>query len=554
MPTASGDRHPQRGEVSAVLWRLRWPFMFAGLLSLAINLLALTPTIYLLQIYDRVLASQSELSLLAISLLALGCFLLMAAAEGWRTRVLVQAGRALDHGLGPRVFQAGLAQQAGLQAAEAQPPLDDLTQLRQFLTGAGILALFDAPWTPLYLGVLFMLHPALGALGVVFVLVQIALVGLGQRRTVAPALAATAAAAQAARFLDGKLRNAHLIEALGMVSALQRRWSQHRVVAGRLSTRAQHLAQRATAWSKFFRYSQQSLSLAAGALLVIRGELSPGAMIAANLLMTRTLAPIDQFAGGWRGFVAAHDAWMRLEALLQQAPRPSAQLNAGHRLLPLTLSGVAARLPGRAQPSLQAIDLHVAPGQVLVVQGPSGSGKSTLARLLVGVWPAAAGEVRWAGLPRAAWNDAELGQQIGYLPQDVDLLDGSIAENIARHGEVDSEQVIEAARAAGLHELILKFPKGYDTPVGEDGEALSGGLRQRVGLARALFGNPTLVVLDEPDAHLDEFGEAALRQAVLAMRARGCAVVLISHHPALLAVADRVLLLSDGRVESNAPP
>jgi ATP-binding cassette subfamily C exporter for protease/lipase len=368
---------------------------------------------------------------------------------------------------------------------------------------------------------------------------------------VAPAQAASAANAQAARFLASKLSNAALLESMGMVGGRRARWEALRAAAATRDTAAQAQVQRIAAWSKWLRYCQQSLGLAAGALLVIDGQLSPGAMIATNLMLTRALAPVDQFVSGWRGFIAARAAFARLEALLASPPPPRAGLATPPSRAALTLVGASAGLPGQARLLLQPLHLSLAAGTVMVVQGPSGSGKSTLARLLLGLWPPAAGTVHHAGRPLADWDATALGAQRGYLPQEVDLLEGSVADNIARHATPDADRVLAAARSAGLHELILKFPKGYDTPVGESGEALSGGQRQRIGLARALYGDPGLVVLDEPDAHLDELGELALQQAVVALRARGSSVVLITHHPALASLADRRLVLAAGRVVSD---
>lgn len=301
------------------------------------------------------------------------------------------------------------------------------------------------------------------------------------------------------------------------------------------------------------RYTQQSLALGAGALLVIDGQLSPGGMIAANVLMSRALAPIDMLVGTWRGFVGARAAFERLEALLRDHPERDPALS---RVAPkgaLTLRDVVATAPGRASPILKGVSTAVEPGTVTVVLGPSGSGKSTLARCMMGIWPGVQGEVLLDGLPLDGWDRMELGPYLGYLPQDIELFDGSIAENIARFGEVDPQKVIAAARSAGLHEMILRFPKGYDTPIGEAGNLLSGGQRQRIGLARAVYGNPVLVVLDEPNANLDDVGEAALVRTVQELKAKGCTVFLITHRPGIVAVADRLLILQDGKVQADGP-
>jgi len=542
----------RRRELATTVWSLRRDFVVAGVLSLVANALMLTPTLYMLQIYDRVMVSQNETTLLAVSLMTLALFGVLAGVEWLRTRVLVDAGVDLDQRLGPRIFDAAFRAQWSPGSADPVRPFDDLLQLRQFLTGQGILAFFDAPWTPLYLGMLWLLHPWLGGLGLGFVAVQAVLTWLGHHRTLAPTVQAGNAAAAAGQFLQDKLRHADLIECMGMLGPLRQRWALRHATAMDHGGAAQAATQRVAAWSKFIRYSQQSLALAAGALLVIDGELSPGAMIAASVLMTRALAPIDQFLSGWRAFIGARQAFERLEALLQRfPPRRHAHADAAPVRGAFSLREVVAAAPGRAQPVLGSISLSVDAGTVLVVQGPSGSGKSTLARVLMGLWPDVSGEVILSGKALADWDRLQLGPRMGYLPQDIQLLEGTIADNIARYGPIDSAQVVQAARCAGLHELILHLPQGYETPIGEAGGALSGGLRQRVALARALYGEPALLVLDEPDANLDEAGEAALRQAVRAQKARGHTVVLISHHPELLAVADRLLVLHEGRILSD---
>jgi ATP-binding cassette subfamily C exporter for protease/lipase len=295
------------------------------------------------------------------------------------------------------------------------------------------------------------------------------------------------------------------------------------------------------------------LALGAGALLVIDGQLSPGGMIAANVLMTRALAPIDQIVSGWRGFISAAAAFTRLEKLLQSFPQRDAVLSRSAPQGEIELRDVVATAPGRAAPILKNINLTLAKGKVLVVLGPSGSGKSTLARVLMGVWPDVAGAVLLDDVPLQSWDRVQLGSHVGYLPQDIELFEGTLAENIARFGKIDSTQVIAAARSAGLHDMILRFPKGYDTPIGEAGALLSGGQRQRIGLARAIYGDPALIVLDEPNANLDDAGEAALVKTVQDMKAKGKTVILITHRPGILAVADRLLLLQDGRVQAEGP-
>ncbi|TXI06371.1 MAG: type I secretion system permease/ATPase [Pseudorhodobacter sp.] len=541
-----------RSELAQALWSFRREFVMVGVFSMVSNMLMLSPTLYMLQ-YDRVLASRSELTLLAVSLVTLFLFGVMAFAEWMRSRVLVRSGLRMDAMLSTRVFNASFDASLSQSGSTVPRAFNDLLQIRQFLTGNGIFAFFDAPWAPIYIAVLFFLHPLLGWVSILFALVQAGLAWFGHRRTVQPTEAASSAGAESSAYLQGKLRNAEALESMGMVDNLRPHWLRRHRAAVALQSKASSLTHRITAWSKFIRYTQQSLALGAGALLVIDGQLTPGAMIAANVLMTRALAPIDMLVNTWKGFVMARGAYGRLEELLQQYPERDAALQ---RVAPrgvLQLRQLVATAPGRKAPILKGVDLAIEPGTVQVVLGPSGSGKSTLARTMIGIWPDVAGEVLLDGLPMQGWDRSELGPYIGYLPQDIELFEGSVAENIARFGEVDPEKVIAAAQAAGFHEMILRFRNGYASEMGEAGGLLSGGQRQRVALARAMYGNPVLVVLDEPNANLDDVGEAALVRAVLAMKQAGATVVLVTHRPGILAVADRLLILRNGQVQAEGP-
>ena len=542
-----------RGELREILWTFRREFLVVGIFSCVTNLLMLAPTLYMLQIYDRVLVSMSELTLLAVSLVTLFLFLVTAFADWSRARVLVRTGVRIDGLLGTRVFNASFEAYLSQSGNNPSKAFSDLLQIRQFITGNGVLALFDAPWAPIYIAVLFILHPTLGWIALGFGCVQAALAWFGHRRMVKPAEEASNAQVDAHLYLQSKLRNAEVLESMGMLRNLRRMWNKRYQAAVDLGADSQHLNHRITAVSKFVRYSQQSLALGAGALLVVDGQLTPGAMIAANVLMTRALAPIDLLVNTWRSYVAARAAFDRLERLLDLHPERDSALQRVAPTGALSLRGVEASAPGRSSPILRDIDLEIAAGSVTVVLGPSGSGKSTLARVMVGIWPDIRGEVLLDQLPLAGWNRVELGPHIGYLPQDVELFEGSIAENISRFGELESAKVIEAAKACGLHEMILRFPKGYDTPIGEAGNLLSGGQRQRIALARAIYGNPALVVLDEPNANLDDAGEAALVKTVQELKRKGRTVLLITHRPGAIAVADRLVVLQQGRIQYNGP-
>ncbi|WP_431122486.1 type I secretion system permease/ATPase [Variovorax paradoxus] len=542
-----------RSELARALWGFRREFLLVGSLSFLANVLMLAPTLYMLQIFDRVLSSQSELTLLAVSLITLLLFVALALSEWLRSRLLVRASLRFDRQLSTRVFNGSFQAYLGQSAATKSRPFADLNHIRQFLTGPGVFALFDAPWTPIYIAVIFFLHPWLGIVALGFALVQAALAWFGQRQTAAPAEEALKATGETIGDLQGKLRNVEVLESMGMIANLQKRWNRQHAASMEKGALAQGFINRVAGWSKFIRYSQQSLALGAGALLVIDGQLSPGAMIAANVLMVRALAPIDQLVGTWRGFVSCGSAFQRLERLLDEFPEQDHVPSRDGPTGTIGLQGVFAGAAGRVAPILKNISFAVPAGTVVAVLGASGSGKSTLAKVMVGIWSPSSGAVLLDGVPIGGWNRLELGPHIGYLPQDVELFGGSIAENIARLGEIDSRKVIEAASSAGMHETILRFPKGYDTLIGDAGNLLSGGQRQRIGLARAIYGDPSLIVLDEPNANLDDAGEAALVRAIRELKAKGKTVFLITHRQGAVAVADRLMVLSDGELTADGP-
>jgi len=542
-----------RSELQEVLWSLRRGWWAVAVMSGVANVLMLAPTIYMLQVYDRVLLSLSSLTLLVVSVITLFLLASMAFAEAVRSRLLVRLGVRIDAALASRVFRASFEANALQTSAQPAKAFGDVLELRQFLTGHGIISFLDAPWTPIYIGVLFMLHPALGLVACVFALFQATLAWQGHRRAVAPALALQASQQENSQSLREMLRQIEAVHSMGLWAALEKRWRALHDAYQRVHAQSHSYSHSLGAWSKGLRYTQQSLSLAAGAWLVIHGEISVGAMIAGNVLMTRALAPIDQMVGLWRQCLSAHAAYQRINSLLQMHPEQEVALRRMRPTGHLSLRGVSAWVSGRSSPLIDGIDLELRPGSVTVIVGPSGSGKSTLVRVMLGVWPQVNGEVELDGLSISDWNRSELGPYLGYLPQSVELFQGSIAQNIARFDEVNPQKVVEAAEQAGLHTLLLRLSQGYDTPIGEAGERLSGGQRQRVGLARALYGNPALLVLDEPNAHLDDAGEAALVQAVQGMKARGQTVVLVTHRPAIVGQADHLVMMRAGRIQWQGP-
>ena len=543
----------QRNELTETLGLFRREFVVCVILTMVVNLLMLTPPWYMLQIFDRVLPSQNELTLIALTVMMLFFYAVMAFAEWSRARLLVRTGVKLDEQLNSRVFNASFEAHLIRHGENSAQPISDLTNLRQFLTGHGLFAFLDAPWTPIYVAVLFLLHPLLGWLSIFFSLLLAALSYLGQRRMLAPLDKAMELLSQLQAYVQSKLKNAEIIESLGMLGDLRSRWLSRHQQCLRQHHEAQDLGNRMQAVSKFLRYTQQSLALGAGALLVIQGELSPGAMIAANVLMGRAMAPIDQLVSTWKAYFSARKSYQRLAALLARHPQRDA--GSGHAVPTghLRIEDLVASVPGRAEPILKCLNAEFPTGAVIVVTGPSGSGKTTLARCLVGIWPDLAGTVLLDGVPMQSWNRGELGPFLGYLPQDIELFDGTIAENIARFGKIDPAKVIQAAERAGVHRMVLRLPRGYDTPVGEAGSLLSGGQRQRIGLARALYGDPRVIVLDEPNSNLDDDGEAALLAALQDLKALGRTVILITHRSHIIGVADRLLTLVGGALVHDGP-
>ena len=450
--------------------------------------------------------------------------------------------------------------QRGLNACLADRPLDhagrhpreaftDLTHLRQFLTGNGPFAFFDAPWTPIYIAVAWLLHPWLGILSILFALILAGVAWWSHHVTRDDHEDILAATFKQSNFVQSKLRNAETIESMGMFAHLRLRWINLNRQSLEVKARAADHGQRAQSVVKFVQYTQQSLMLGAGALLVIQGEISMGAMIAANVLMGRALQPVQLIVATWKGFMSARLSYRRLAALLTEHPERVGLALGDPIQGNVVLNRLVATAPGRPQPILTGLDATFAPGEIVVILGASGSGKSTLARCLVGVWPHLSGRVSIDGVDVREWDRHELGPHLGYLPQDVELLEGSIAENIARFGPVRPEQVIEAARGAGVHDMILRFPQGYDTPMGVAGNLLSAGQRQRIALARAIYGDPALVILDEPNANLDDVGEQALVETLARLKAKGKTVFLISHRGGIVGLADRLLVLVRGRIE-----
>ena len=542
----------ENSELGEVLGKSRGAFIGAGVFSFFINILMLVSPLYMLQIYDRVLASRNETTLWVLTLIAVGLIVVYAVLEALRSRVLVRISGQMDKLLNARVFTA-LFKQSVRGAGGSAQALRDMDSLRDFLTGQGLFAFFDAPWMPIYLAAIFLIDPLLGwvSTGGGVILFSLAVITeIATRDTLGEASKANM---RAGHFVEVSLRNVEAIEAMGMVPAMLGRWQDRRKKMLQLQSLASDRAGVITAMSKFTRIVLQIAILGFGAYLVIHEQITAGLMIAASIMMGRALAPVEMAVGSWKQFLTARTAYDRLNGLLKAVPaqREFMQLPPPRGVLQVEQAIVVP--PGAQTPALRGVSFNVAAGDIIGIIGPSAAGKSTLARLLVGVWPPYAGRVRIDGADIATWDRNLLGPHIGYLPQDVELFEGTVAENIARFGKVDSEQVILAAQRAGVHELILRMPAGYDTNIGPGGQALSGGQRQRIGLARALHGDPALIVLDEPNSNLDNDGEAALARTVADLKTRSRTTLVITHRPSLLASVDHIMVMREGTIEKFGP-
>ena len=544
---------PIRNDIQAALASFKSTFLTVGAFSAISNLLMLAPSLYMLQVYDRVLGSRNEVTLLMLTLMVLGAYLLMSTLELVRSFVLVRIGAQFDMRLNKRVYTAAFEQNLKKAGGNAGQALTDLTYIRQFLTGNALFAFFDAPWIPVYLVVIFFFEPFLGlfALGGTAMLVLLAYVN--ERVTRVPLAEANAMAVASNTLATNNLRNAEVIESMGMLPNLLARWFRLHGTFLDLQAEASEKGGMVAALTKFVQLSLQSLVLGYGALLAIQGKITPGMMIAASILVGRALTPVQQLIAVWKTFSTTRSAYERLVTLLAANPERAAGMQLPKPLGAITVENVSAAPPGSQVLVIKGLSLAIAPGDVLGVIGPSGSGKSTLARLLVGVWPAAAGKVRLDGADIYTWSKSQLGPYIGYLPQDIELFAGTVRENIARFGDADPEQVVAAAQRAGVHDMLLHLPQGYDTVLGDGGAGLSGGQRQRLGLARAMYGDPSLIVLDEPNSNLDEAGEAALVQTVDLLRRRGKTIVLITHRTSVIGVTTKLLLLREGVAEMFGP-
>jgi ATP-binding cassette subfamily C exporter for protease/lipase len=523
--------------------------------STLISLLALAPTVYMLEVYDRVVNSRSGMTLAMLTVMIVLAYAVMELLEKVRGALMRAAGVKVDEALSKRVYDAMFQGFLKRQVGGSMQVLNDLKSVREFLANPALMAILEAPVALVALALIFAISPVLGYASLLGAVAQIGVAWMNERATRKPLGEANRSAIGAQQFAEASLRNAHVMESMGMLDAVHGRWQKRQREFLAFQATASEGAGLWTAMSKAVQQVMSSLLLGLGAWLLLNNMLNGGSsmMIIGSVLGGRVLAPLGQLVAQWNGVVNVRGAWSRLEMLLAQVPvKPEAMPLPAPKGF-LTVEGLMAGAPGQQVPIVRGVQFALSPGEVLAVVGPSASGKTTLARLLVGLWPSMGGKVRLDGADIHTWDKTELGPYLGYLPQGVELLDGTLAENIARFGDVDMVQVEAAARLVGLHELIMSLPEGYNSPVGRDGAMLSGGQRQRVGLARALYGKPVFVVLDEPNSSLDEAGDLALANAIAALKQLGTTFVVMTHRTSVLGVADKMLIMREGAQQAFGP-
>jgi ATP-binding cassette, subfamily C, bacterial EexD len=540
-------------ELSAALKDVKSYFILAGVFSAAINILMLVPVIYMLQVYDRVMSSGSLSTLASLTLIMVALLMAMGGFEWVRAKILISASNRLEKNLRKRVSQAAFKYALLSGGRGGGQALSDLSGLRQFLTGNGLFAFFDAPWFPIYVAIMFMFHSWFGVAAIISGIIMVALAYTAEVMTSKRLQEANGLANKVSGQLGGSLRNAEVIAAMGMADDIRDRQEASSDQVLVLQTEASSKAAILVNVSKSFRMITQSLLLGLGALLALQGQISPGMVIAGSLLLGRALAPIDLLVSTWKGFSIARAQYARLGELLNGIPAEQETMSLPAPEGSLSAEQVVVVPPGSQIVAVKGVSLQIDTGEILGIVGPSASGKSSLARSLLGIWPTRSGKVRLDGADIAAWDRAELGPHIGYLPQDIELFDGSISENISRFAELSPEKVVAAAKLSGVHEMILQLPQGYDTLIGAAGGVLSGGQRQRIGLTRAVYGSPKLMVLDEPNSNLDDQGEKELVEAINRIKQRGCTVIVITHRTMVLQCVDKILVMKDGLAAAFGP-
>jgi PrtD family type I secretion system ABC transporter len=548
-------QQPASSELAAALGACRRAFIAIALFSGMSNILMLSGALFMLEVYDRVLPSRSVPTLVALLLLVACLYAAQGIIDMIRSRILVRVGRSLDEALSLRVYDAivRLPLKIGSKGDGTQP-IRDLDTVRGFLSGAGPVAFFDLPWMPVYLAICFLFHVYIGLTALVGAIILVTLAVVTEVRTRHPTRSASQFAVARNALLEASRRNAEAITAMGMAGRISKRWNDLNRNYIAASGRASDVGGGLGAFSKVLRLLLQSAILAVGAWLVINQQSTPGIIIAGSILGARALAPVDLAISNWRGFVSARQSWQRLSRLLGHLPPQSDPMPLKPPARTLMVQNAAVVPPGQQKIVCQDVNFTLAAGKALGVIGPTASGKSSLARMLVGVWTPVRGTVRLDGATLDQWSPEALGRHIGYVPQDVELFNGTVAQNISRFDDPpDADAVIAAAHAAGVHDLIINLPDGYETPIGEQGSALSAGQAQRIALARALYRDPFLVVLDEPNSNLDAEGDEALTRAILGLRARGAITVVVAHRPSAIAGVDYILIMAKGRQQQFGP-
>ncbi len=548
------SKNKQPNELVLALKDVKKYFWFAGLFSAAINILLLTPIIYMLTVYDRVVSSGSLPTLAMLTVLMVALLVALGGFEWVRSMILVSASNRIEMKLRKRINDATFKRSllSGGMVSNAQP-LQDLTGLRQFLTGNGLFAFFDAPWFPVYVGVMFLFHPWFGVSGIVAGIIMVALAYANEASTNKRLQLANVEANKVNAQVEGSLRNAEVVAAMGMADAIRSRQEAHSDVVLTLQTDASQRASIFQSISKSIRIIMQSLLLGLGAYLALNQQISPGMMIAGSLLLGRALAPIDMLVATWKGFSVARAQYSRLAEILETVPEERDTMSLPAPKGDLAVEQVSVVPPGSRQVVVRGVNFSLNAGDALGMVGPSASGKSSLARALLGIWPTYSGKVRLDGADIGSWNRTELGPYVGYLPQDIELFNGTIADNICRFQEPDPDEIVAAAKLAGVHDMILHLPDGYDTVIGGSGGMLSGGQRQRIGLARAVYGAPKLLVLDEPNSNLDDSGEKELVEAIKRIKAAGTTIIVITHRTMVLQAVDKILVMKEGAAVNFGP-
>lgn len=543
-------RNTEKTELQTAIHNIRKAFISIGIFSMFINILMLVPPLYMLQLYDRVLTSRSEDTLIMLTILVVGLFITMGFLEFVRSRILIRVGNKLDQELNEKLFASMFKKSINEPGQNTPQPLNDMTSIRQFMTGNGPFAFFDSPWLPIYIAILFIFHVYFGVFAIFSAIVLIGLAVANELSTKKLLAEANSENIQSTQYAGSCIKNAEVVAAMGMEPNLRQRWLQKHLSFLSKQSEASDRASILTNTSKNLRLMFQSLILGIGAWLAIQNEITPGMMIAGSIILGRALAPLDLMIGSWKSFGAARSSYARLNEMFANYPSQERNMSLPEPKGNIQCENVVVIPPGSQTPVVRGASLSIAKGEIVAIIGPSAAGKSSLIRAMLGVWPLMNGKVRLDGADIHAWNKDELGDHIGYLPQDIELFAGTISENISRFKAVDPAKVVAAAKLAGVHELILRLPNGYDTYIAGNEGGLSGGQRQRVGLARALYDQPKLVILDEPNSNLDDQGEQALSQAIESLKLSGTTVIVISHRKQVLKHVDKILLMAQGQVRA----